>query len=154
MTKISYSEFKTGRRFIGRLPHGRDLIQSVENFCQDVSIQMATFSVLGTVTSAILGTYDQKQMVYVTFMENSPLEIVACTGNVSIKDGRPFVHAGIVLSDEQGKIIAGHLFSETVVFAGEIDLQELIGDPLERTYNHKTGLMQWNQLACKQEING
>jgi predicted DNA-binding protein with PD1-like motif len=147
MTKISYSEFKTGRRFIGRLPHGKDLIQSIENFCQEVSIQMATFSALGTVTSAILGTYDQKQMVYVTFKENAPLEIVACRGNVSIRNGRPFVHAGIVLCDEQGKIIAGRLFSETLVFAGEFDLHELIGEPLERTYNHATGLMQWNQLA-------
>ena len=43
------SEFKLGRRFLGRLPHGKDLIASIEDFCIESSIQMATFSVIGAV---------------------------------------------------------------------------------------------------------
>jgi uncharacterized protein len=102
------------------------------------------FSVIGAVSSATLGTYDQTQHVYVTFTENVPMEIVTCAGNVSLKGKTPAIQSHIVLADERGKIIGGHLFSETILFAGEIDLQEMTGKPLERVYDDKTGLMLWN----------
>ena len=138
------SEFELGCRFVGRLPHGKDLIASIEDFCIESSIQMATFSVIGTVSSATIGVYDQKQQVYVTFTENMPMEVITCVGNVSLKDQAPVIHAHIVLGDECGKIIGGHLFSETVLYAGEMDLQELVGKPLERNYDRTTGLFLWN----------
>lgn len=144
--KISSREYRLGRRFLGRLPYGADLIQSVEDFCKENLIQTATFSVIGAVSSITLGSYDQQQLVYVTFKEEKPFEIVTCAGNVSIKDGNPIVHAHIVLGDEQGKTIGGHLFSESLVFAGEMDLQEFIGEPLERSYDEKTGLFLWGFL--------
>jgi predicted DNA-binding protein with PD1-like motif len=144
MNNISYCEFQPGRFFLGKLPLGKDLIGSVEDFCKESSVQMACFSVIGSVSSVTLGCYDQKQQVYVTFKEEANLEIITCIGNVSIKEGSPFVHAHIVLGDEKGKIIGGHLFSETIIFAGEINLQELKGTPFERTYDYKTGLMLWN----------
>ncbi len=138
------SEFELGCRFVGRLPHGKDLIASIEDFCIESSIQMATFSVIGAVSSATIGAYDQKQQVYVTYTENMPMEVVTCIGNVSLKDQAPVIHAHIVLGDERGKIIGGHLFSETVLYAGEMDLQELIGKPLERVYDRTTGLFLWS----------
>jgi predicted DNA-binding protein with PD1-like motif len=144
MDQLICFEYKPGRRFVGRLPHGKDLITSIEDFCTASAIQMATFSVIGAVSSATMGAYDQKQHVYVTFTENAPMEIVTCTGNVSLKDKTPVIHAHIVLGDEHGKIIGGHLFSKTILFAGEIDLQEITGKPLERVYDNTTGLMLWN----------
>jgi predicted DNA-binding protein with PD1-like motif len=144
MKKIFFREYRLGRRFLGRLPHGEDLIKSVESFCKENSIQTATFSAIGAVSSITLGSYDQKQLVYVTFKEDKPFEIVTCAGNVSLKDGNPIIHAHVVLGDEQGKTIGGHLFSESLVFAGEMDLQELIGKPLERSYDETTGLLLWN----------
>jgi len=144
MDQLTCFEYQPGRRFVGRLPHGKDLITSIEDFCTTSAIKMATFSVIGAVSSATMGTYDQKQHVYVTFTENAPMEIISCVGNVSLKDGAPVIHSHIVFGDEHGKIIGGHLFSETILFAGEIDLQEIIGEPLERVYDHITGLMLWN----------
>jgi predicted DNA-binding protein with PD1-like motif len=104
---------------------------------------MATFSLIGAVSSYTIGAYDQKQQVYVTEKEKANLEIVTCAGNISLMDGKPFVHAHIVLGDEKGNTMGGHLFSETIIFAGEISLQELKGKPLERTYDEKTGLSLW-----------
>ena len=143
MDKLNSFEFKPGRRFLGRLPHGKDLITSIEDFCKASSIQMATFSVIGAVSSATLGAYDQKQQVYATFTQEEPHEIVSCTGNVSLLDEKPVVHAHIVLGNLEGKTIGGHVFSETIIYAAEIDLQELTGTPLERTYDDTTGLMLW-----------
>ena len=143
MTKLTCTVFEPGRRFIGRLPHGQDLLTAIKDFCHNASVQTATFSLIGAVSSMTIGAYDQKQQVYVTFTKAAPLEIVICTGNVSLKDGEPHVHAHIVLADEHGNTLGGHLFSETILFAGEIDLQELTGTPLERAYDQTTGLMLW-----------
>jgi len=95
--------------------------------------------------SVTLGSYDQNQQVYVTFKKKEPLEIVHCTGNVSLKDGRVSVHAHAVLADMNGQTIGGHIFSGTVVYAGEIYIQELLGKPLEREYDDTTGLSLWKE---------
>lgn len=147
MPKLTCSEFKGGRHFMGRLPHGEDLIKSIEAFCGETAVSMATFAALGAVTSVTLGAYDQKQQVYVTYTKEAPLEIVSCTGNISLKDGNPMVHAHILVADMHGKTIGGHLFSETIIYAGEIDLLELTGKPLERAYDTTTGLMLWKGLS-------
>ena len=143
MKKLTCSEFKPGRLIMGRLPYGQDLITSIEDFCQKASIQMATFSAIGAVSSFTIGAYDQEQQVYVTATETASLEIVTCVGNISLMEGNPVVHAHIVLGDKQRNLIGGHLFSETIVFAAEISIQTLTGTPLERTYDEKTGLSLW-----------
>ncbi|MBU0987168.1 MAG: DUF296 domain-containing protein [Proteobacteria bacterium] len=143
MQPLTCAEFKPGRRFMGRLPYGRDLLTALKDFCMEASIHMATFSLIGAVSSITIGAYDPKQQVYVTHTQEAFFEIVNCTGNVSFKDGEPFVHAHILLADEQGKTTGGHLFSDTMLFAGEIDLLELLGKPLERVYDRTTGLMLW-----------
>lgn len=145
MKKHFCSEFKPGRHFAGRLPYNKDLITSIEEICKEASIKMAVFSVIGAVSSVTTGVYDQKQQVYITSTKKAPYEIVTCPGNISLKDGNPIIHAHIVLSDEQEKTIGGHLFSETIIFAGEINIQELTGNPMERSYDKTTGLMLWNQ---------
>lgn len=135
--------YTNGRRFLIRLSHNRDLIQSIEELCRSTSIQTATFSIIGAVSSITIGAYDQQQQVYVTFSKTEPFEISSCTGNVTLKDGNPVVHAHAILSDEQGKTLGGHLFSESLIFAAEIDIQELTGPPHQRTYDDITGLYLW-----------
>lgn len=143
--KTAFSEFKHGRILIGRLPHGKDILQSIEAVCKEYSIKMAVFSLIGAVSSATIGAYDQNRKVYDTFKAESPLEIVTCMGNISIKEGQPFVHAHIVLADEKGKTLGGHLFSESIIFAGELYLMELSGEPLHRKHDETTGLMLWSE---------
>ncbi len=143
MDTISHATFEAGRCMLGRLPHGKDLLKTIEEFCAQNSIQTGVFSIIGSVMSATLGSYDQNQQVYVTFKKDEPLEIVHCTGNVSLKDGKIAMHAHAVLADMNGQTIGGHIFSETVVYAGEIYIQELLGKPLEREYDDTTGLPLW-----------
>ena len=143
MDTIVHSVFDAGRCMLSRLPHGKDLIGAVESFCVQNEIQTAVFFVIGAVMSATLGSYDQDQQVYVTYKKEEPLEIVSCTGNVSLKDGQVAVHAHAVLADVDGRTTGGHLFSETVIYAGEMYLQELLGRPPEREYDETTGLRLW-----------
>ena len=145
MDRIIHSVFETGRCMLGRLPYGKDFVKTIEDFCIQNSIQTGVFFVIGAVISATLGSYDQNQQVYVTCKKEEPLEIVNCTGNVSLKDGKLVVHAHAVFADMNGQTIGGHIFSETVVYAGEIYIQELLGKPLEREYDDTTGLSLWKE---------
>ena len=147
MAPIAGREFVAGRRFLGRLAHGEDILAAIEGFCVRHAIQAGAFSLIGAVSSATIGAYDQKQQVYVTVKEDRELEILSCTGNISLKEGKPFAHAHIVLADQNGTPIGGHLFSPTIVFAGEIDMVELAGAPMERAYDETTGLMLWKMDA-------
>lgn len=144
MDRIHHADFEPGRCMLGRLPHDKDLIKAIEDLCARNSIQTGVFSIIGAVKSVTLGSYDQNQQVYVTCKKEEPLEIVHCTGNISLKEEKVVVHAHAVLADIDGKTIGGHIFSETIVYAGEIYFRELLGKPLEREYDKMTGLLIWN----------
>jgi len=135
--------FEAGRSILGRLPQGKDLIAAIEDFCEHHSIQTAVFSIIGSVTSVVLGSYDQNQQVYVNYKKEEALEIVHCTGNISLREGKAAVHAHGVFADIDGNTMGGHIFSETTVYAGEIYIKELRGRPPERVYDDHTGLFLW-----------
>ena len=128
---------------MGRLTHGADVLTAVEAFCVENGVDTAIFTMIGALTCVTLGTYDQNQQVYVTFKKEGPLEIVHCTGNVSYKEDKKLVHAHAVMATEDGHTLGGHLFSESLIFAGEIFLRELVGPRLNREYDEQTGLWLW-----------
>jgi len=135
--------YRSGKRFMERLPAGKDILKSVEELCATHAVQIAVFCVIGAVRSATLGVFDQKQQVYVTRKEESPFEIISCLGNISTKDGNPVAHAKIMLADEKNLVLGGHLFSDTLLFYGELNLEEIEGSPLERQYDESSGLFLW-----------
>lgn len=135
--------FEAGRPLLAKLLHGSDLIPTLEQFSIAEKIQTAIFSIIGAVSCVTLGYYDQKQQVYVTTRKEESLQIAHSTGNISLKDGKPEIHMHAILSSQDGRVYAGHIFSETIIFAGEIYIQQLFGFPLERRYDEKTGLFLW-----------
>jgi predicted DNA-binding protein with PD1-like motif len=113
------------------------------DFAREKQVQMAVFSVIGSLKQAKLGYYDQGKRKYLTIKLDRPLEIASCLGNLSFKDGKPFLHAHSVLSDAKGKTCAGHLITAKV-FAAELHFQELLGRKLEREQDQTTGLSLWD----------
>lgn len=140
---MAFFEFDVKRSFIVRAKHDCDLIRFVTELAEEEEITVAFFTALGAVKRAKLGFYDQEKHVYKEMVFDSPQEIASCVGNVSVRDGKPFVHAHAVLSDEEGNTRAGHLF-EATVFAGEVHLLELRGPRLERKHDDVTGLFLWD----------
>jgi len=137
------SEFKLGRNFVIRAEHNSDLIKFITDQAEKEKVSVATFAAIGALKRAKIAFYNQKTHKYNTISLDFPLEIASCIGNISTKDGKPFVHTHAVLSDREGNTKAGHLI-EGKIFAGEIHLQELKGTKLERTFDKKTALSLWN----------
>ena len=135
-------EVKPGRRFLLQLPHGEDIITSLVDFCGRKDIKLAASSLAGAVSCYTVGTLDPRQQVYVTDASEEPREIVACSGTVTFRQDAPFVHAHVVLSDDNANTKAGHLLGG-IVFAAEVHITTLNGPGLERKYDDVTGLSLW-----------
>jgi predicted DNA-binding protein with PD1-like motif len=141
---IQCQEYRSGRRLLARLASGRDIITAVADLCRETSINMASYVITGAVSAYTIGVFDQRQQVYVTAHESQAGEIVMCHGHVSFQEDKPFVYGHIALSHENGQMTGGRLFSDTLVFVAEIDLQELKGEVLQRSYDPSTGRLLWH----------
>jgi len=136
-------EYDASKELIVRLKHDADVVQSITELAKNKGIEAGSFTAIGALKHAKLGYYDQKNHEYREMKIDSPHEMASCVGNVSLKDGEPFIHAHVVLADETGNTKAGHLF-EGIVFAAEVHLRQLEGPKLERKYDELTGLSLWN----------
>ena len=137
-------QVKEARRFIGRLPKDSDLIASITDFCVKQDIKLGVLRVIGAVKGARLGYYKQDEQAYVESVSlDKKLEIVSCTGNISLKDGKPVVHAHAAFADLEGRMYGGHLLPGAAVFAGEFYIEELTGGELRREKDGPTGLPLW-----------
>ena len=139
---MQLASYKLGRFFLCELKHNSAFVSSIINFANKKRVKMAAFTVVGAVKRAKLAYYDQVKHEYQQIKLDKPLEITSCVGNLSLKDGKPFVHAHAVLADAAGKTYGGHLINATI-FAAELHLQELLGKKLEREYDQTTGLALW-----------
>lgn len=139
---MSAAESQINRTFVFRAEHDSEFVQFLTEFAKEKKIKKAFFTAIGAVKRAKLGYYDQQKHEYISFPVEGPHEIASCIGNISLKNGEPFVHAHAVLADEKGDTKAGHFF-EGIVFAAEIHLQELAGPDLVREHDKKTDLSLW-----------
>lgn len=147
MIKIA-KEFKPESVFMGRLEKGADIVSSLEEFCVERGIKAAWINLLGALDKATISYYDQEKHQYFHRELNGDYEIISCSGNISLKDGKPFAHLHIVLSDTDYNAIGGHLWPNTVsVFAAEFAIFKLEGDTgaedLVRCPDVETGLALW-----------
>ncbi|MFH1645728.1 MAG: PPC domain-containing DNA-binding protein [Candidatus Omnitrophota bacterium] len=134
----------TGRKFIGRFGHKKDLLAEISDFCKKENVRLGVFSVIGALTNVNMGFYDQELKKYTECISlDKKLEISSCIGNVSLKDNEIFVHAHIALADHEGRAFGGHLMPGSAIFAAEFYIQELEGNDLVRKDDPETGLSLW-----------
>lgn len=136
-------EAHAGRAFVGRLDTGVDLIEEIERYCAERGIVAAQVTVIGAVRRARFAYYEQEGHRYAELQTDTHHEIVGFTGNVSLKDDRPFLHAHATFSDATGACVGGHLLRGIEVFAAEVMIREIGGVSLVRLPDEETGLSLW-----------
>jgi hypothetical protein len=139
------SIFQQGRIVLCRLPHEADLLEWLTDFALQNGMRMATFFIIGAVKKAAVAFYDQQEKKYRQIALEGNLEILSCIGNISIKEGRPFIHCHATLSDGKGETFGGHLVKGSIVFAAEAHFQEVLDGNLVRENDPVTGLALWRQ---------
>ena len=137
-------EVSVGKNFMGRLEHGDDLLRALTRICEAENITAGSIQLIGALDGAVLAVYDQKKKEYHNIDFPGEWEITSGLANISLKDGKPFVHVHLIIGDHEGKTYSGHLVEGCKIFACEFVLQELKPEkPLERYPDTQTGLTLW-----------
>ncbi len=139
-------EYARGRRVVARLRHGGDLLEEIAAVADAHGMEAAELRAIGALQRARLAFYDQTTHEYGEFDVDGPVELVGLLGNISRRDGATAVHAHATLADHDGACVGGHVAPGCVLFACELILQELVGEPLERELDEVTGLPLWRNL--------
>ncbi|MBN2313764.1 MAG: DNA-binding protein [Sedimentisphaerales bacterium] len=138
-----YHEVTPRRTFMGKLKFGADLLEELTAVCVENDIRLGRVEALGAVRQARIGYYDQQAKEYDFHEMDEPLEITKLIGNISLRDGKPMVHAHITLADSEGNAYGGHLAPGTIIFATEFIITAYDGPDFVREYDKPTGLPLW-----------
>jgi uncharacterized protein len=136
-------EARTGRTFIGRLPTGSDLVEEIERFAAENRVNAAWVTAVGAVSRASFAYYNQTTLQYKEMASPRHHEISGFTGNLSIRDGRPYLHVHANFADIEGETLGGHLLPGCVVSVAEVEIRELTDVALIREHDEQTGLAIW-----------
>jgi predicted DNA-binding protein with PD1-like motif len=130
--------FVFGPIYVIRLDDGERIIDSLRALCEQDKIGAGVISGLGAVREAELGWFDRKAKDYCTVLIQEPCEIVSLHGNISLLDGKPFLHCHIALGDRSFGVRGGHLREAVVSAACEITLTRFF-DEIGRRRDETTG---------------
>jgi predicted DNA-binding protein with PD1-like motif len=128
-----------GSSYVIRLDAGEKIVETLLSLCARDGIGSGFFNGLGAVGEAELGRFDPAANNYTWVKLSGPCEIVALYGNVTVVDGKPFIHAHASLGDETFAVRGGHLREATVSATCEITLTRF-KDDIGRKRDEATGL--------------
>jgi uncharacterized protein len=123
---------------VARCEVGEDLYASLDRLVRENGVASGSLQVIGALSQCRLGIFEDGAYEWVE--HEGALEIASCTGNVSLKDGSPFVHAHAVLTDHHGLSLGGHVGDGCIVNpTAEIHLS-VYEEPISRRLDAATGL--------------
>lgn len=133
-------EGEIARVIVERFRSGEDILEGLTDLVRRNNISAGSFTALGAVDKACVGFF-RGNGEYSQIQMNGPLEILSCIGNVSLKEGAPFVHTHITMSDDKGRTYGGHVMPGCVVGATfEVTLHAYTGMDLRRERDDQTKL--------------
>ena len=108
------------------VPKGQKLIETLTREVTELGLKGGVISGLGALIHAELGYYhlEEKHYLRKTFSEMD-YELISLTGNLSLKDGAPYIHVHAALGDNQFRVFGGHLFEAEVAVTAEISIVSL-----------------------------
>lgn len=111
-----------------RLDKGDEIVKSLMKVAGTEKLMLASVSGIGATDDFEVGVFDIKRSDYEHFRFRGIHEIVALVGNLTTKDGAPYIHLHITCAGEGGKIVGGHLFNAKISLTAEIFLHKADGN--------------------------
>ena len=130
------------------LDRGDKIIESLGKVLEENKIKFGWINGIGAIHKITIGAYPSKIKKYIKKEFNSEHELVSFVGNITIKNGKPFIHAHITISDEECKAYGGHLFEATTAVTCEFIINTS-KNKIERSFNKNIGLYLWDLNCAK-----
>jgi len=110
-----------------RLDKGDEIVKSLIEVATKEKLTLASVSGIGATDDFEVGVFDTERSDYEHFRFGGNHEIVALVGNLTVKDGAPYIHLHITCAGDGGKIVGGHLFEAKISLTAEIFLCKAAG---------------------------
>jgi len=118
------------------------VIKSLTKIAEELKLTSGWISGIGAIKRASIGMFDIEKKEYNKKDFLDEYELVSFEGNISMKEGKPFIHAHIVFSDKNYLVYAGHLFETVITAAGEFVIHKSTSN-IKRIMNNTVGLPLW-----------
>ncbi len=118
---------------------GDEAMATLTHFAEEHGITAARLTAIGAFSRAVLGYFDWQRKDYERIPVHEQVEVVALVGDVALEDGRPKIHAHVVLGRRDGSTCGGHLLEGHVRPTLEVMLVQSPAH-LARTVDTESGL--------------
>ena len=125
------------------LEKGDEIFDSIHTVIDETKIKFGWINGIGAAENITLGAYPLKIKDYIKKKFEGEFELTSLVGNISNKNGKPFIHIHASISDEECNAYGGHLFSGTITATGEIIIF-LSDSNVNRKESLDIGLYLWN----------
>lgn len=96
------------------LQAGEEVVSALEGFAQEHGLAATRITAIGALQQAVLGYFDWQRKDYERIAVDEQVEVLSLIGDVALADGRPKLHAHVVLGRRDGSTVGGHLLSGRV----------------------------------------
>ena len=128
------------RTFALILDTGDEILSSVRDFAQKQHLSGSSFKAIGALSQVKLGWFNWETKKYQTAAEfQEQLEVLSLIGDIALKDGKPVVHAHLIVGRKDGTAHGGHLLEAHVRPTLEIVLTES-ARALHKTVDPESGI--------------
>ena len=128
-----------GDTYVVRLQRGEEVLACLRELCEKESISLGTVSAIGAVNHVVVGVYRVDEQKYVANTFDGVMELTSLMGNITEKDGEPYLHLHATFGDLTGKVIGGHLNEAVVSATSELFVRKVEGH-VGRRLDPETGL--------------
>ena len=107
------------------LDTGDEILSSLKSVAQAEHLAGSSFKAIGALSDVELGWFNWESKEYQTAVKlKEQVELLSLIGDIALKDGKPQVHAHLVIGRKDGTAHGGHLVSATVRPTCEIVITE------------------------------
>jgi predicted DNA-binding protein with PD1-like motif len=96
------------------LDTGTSLVDGILEFARKDKIETARVEGVGAVSKVTIAYFNQLAKKYEQHGFDEFMEVTGLLGNITIKEGKPFLHAHVTLGRQDMSVLGGHLVSATV----------------------------------------
>jgi predicted DNA-binding protein with PD1-like motif len=127
------------RRWIVVFDTGDEAMELLTELARELDLSAASFTGIGAFSDVELGYFDWEAKDYLPIRLDEQVEVLALTGDVALDEGKPAVHAHVVVGRRDGSAAGGHLLSGHVRPTLELVLTEAPAE-LKKSYDREAGL--------------
>ena len=128
-----------GDKIVLRLYKSEEVITSLKSVAEKEGVTAASVVGIGATDNFTVGVFDLNKKDYERFSYSGNHEINAIAGNLTVVDGKPYVHAHITCTGSGGKVVGGHVFECFISLTCELVIS-LVDGEITRKFDPSVGV--------------